>query len=54
MLKDAKGESTLLDKIAIEIDGLLKYNNADYVPTTEVYDTATKIMHLVIKSNQND
>jgi len=44
-LKDAKGQATNRDKIAIEIDQLLKYNNVE-LPTAEVFQTVDKILQL--------
>ena len=50
-LKDVKGNTTLTEKIMIEIDSFLQYNNIDYLSEKEIKETAKKITKL-IKDNE--
>lgn len=46
MFKDAKGQATLKDKIAIKIVSLLLYNNVDYIDEQEILEKAQEILEL--------
>jgi hypothetical protein len=43
-LKDIKGETTMTEKIMIEIDSFLQYNNIDYLTEQEIRETSEKII----------
>lgn len=45
--KDVKGKTTLVEKVAIEIEGLLSYNNVDFILQDEIMESAQNVINLV-------
>lgn len=45
--KDVKGQTTLVEKVAIEIEGLLSYNNVDSILQDEIMESAQNVINLV-------
>ncbi len=52
-LKDARGKATLKEKISLEIDALLMYNNVQHVMDSEVQETAALILKLINKDRES-
>lgn len=50
--KDVIGKTSTEEKISIEINSLLLYNNIDYISDNEIQETVKKIMKLT-KNNGN-
>lgn len=50
--KDVKGETTLEEKVSIEIENLLLYNNVDYISPDEILETSQDIIKLIKKQNK--
>ena len=47
MFKDVHGKATLVEQVALEITYLLGYNNIDYIPKEEVFESAQGIIDMV-------
>lgn len=49
MFKDVHGKASLKEQVALEVSYLLGYNNVDYIPEEEVFETAQEIIDLINK-----
>jgi hypothetical protein len=47
MFKDVKGNATLVEQVAIELNYLLGYNNVDYIPEDEILKKSEEIVKLI-------
>jgi hypothetical protein len=52
MFKDVHGKATLKEQVAIEIEGLLSYNNVTYIPKDEIFERAEKVIKMIKKASQ--
>jgi hypothetical protein len=50
MFKDAKGQASLLEKVVLQIEGLLSYNNVDHILEEEIFEKAQDIINLISKA----
>jgi hypothetical protein len=52
ILKDIQGYTTLQEKVSIEIENFLLYNNIDYISQKEISERAQGIIDLILDYQQ--